>query len=82
MVKVLREHPWWRFNCPNCLSHLEASPTDVEYAWFGANWGGESPEKRFYVSCPICGENNFVPNDKLTNAIEQQATQYNPKKSR
>ena len=59
MAKILEEKPWaWIFECRSCHTKVEAGVDDVECAYFGANYGGDSPELGYYVVCPVCGTDN------------------------
>jgi len=77
-VKVLVEKAvWpWKLTCRKCESVLEAEKTDVEYAWFGASYGGDRREKEYYVTCPVCETDNFVPKDLLTQSVKDAAKAY------
>ncbi len=48
---------------------------DVRKGSFGANYGGESPETKYYVECPQCGEKNFLPSRKLNSTVMKKAHQ-------
>lgn len=39
-----------------CGATLIAEESDVRIGFFGPSWGGETPEKKTFVECPICGE--------------------------
>lgn len=50
-----------RWDCKGCHSTIEADdPADVKMGWFGANYGGESPDKELYLACPICGSSRIL----------------------
>ena len=70
MVRVVKEVPWqWRFTCQQCRSTLEAEASDICRGFFGANYGGDRPEPRYYVICPVCGEKNFVPDSHVPTVV-------------
>jgi hypothetical protein len=59
MAKILEEKPWaWIFECRSCHTKIEAGIDDIECAYFGANYGGDSPQLDYYVTCPVCGTDN------------------------
>lgn len=38
---------------------MEVEKEDLKTGWFGANYGGETPDKLEYVNCPECGKTIF-----------------------
>ena len=54
-MKVLETPPEWtaEVTC-RCETKLQLFENDLLTGHFGPNWGGETPEKRPYVTCPHC----------------------------
>ncbi len=50
-----------RLTCNTCKAVLEIDIADVKIGYFGANYGGETPDKEQYVECPECGNNVILP---------------------
>lgn len=76
-VKVLEKGNWkeeWKyvFSCKECKSKLEADVGDVKLGEFGGNYA-ESGDLRYYVSCPECEANTFVPKEKLSMLVMKDA---------
>ena len=72
-MKVLKKKPWsWVFTCKGCGSKLEAEMGDVRVGYFGGSYC-ENGDKEYYVSCPECGETEFVPERKLSPAVSEAA---------
>jgi len=53
-----------RILCPRCKAVLEYNREDVQEAWFGANYGGESRQKEQYITCPECGADHVLGFDE------------------
>ena len=49
--------------CKRCESVLEVELEDISGGWFGANYGGDSPDYHIHVECPVCGNNIFISED-------------------
>lgn len=62
-MRVINEGPKWSYTCScrGCQSVLQADAGDIRVGWFGANYGGESPDEHFYLVCPVCGTQNLLP---------------------
>lgn len=55
-MKVIDEKPFnFEFECRCCHSRLAAEASDVKVGYFGANYGGDTPERGYYVDCVVCG---------------------------
>lgn len=52
-----------------CGSVLELEAADVKPGAFGANYGGDSPELKFYVECPSCAHPVFIDTSDLPRAV-------------
>lgn len=76
MATVTDPRPFWEFDCAGCHSDVVAGVADVRYAWFGANYGGDRPEKRYFVPCPSCGHDNMLPYAKVTDLVVSTATAW------
>lgn len=60
-MEILSEKPFsYDFECRDCGSSLRASASDLKTGMFGANYGGETPNREFYVECPVCGAHRVV----------------------
>lgn len=67
----------WRFDCSGCGTVCEAALGDIEWAMFGAaHYAGDSGDKRYYATCPVCGSDNFLPEEKLTPLVERTAKKW------
>lgn len=55
-VKILKGPPEFTVtqDCPGCKASLEATAVDMKIVSFWPNWGGETPDKDLYFSCPVC----------------------------
>jgi hypothetical protein len=76
-MKVLEKGKWkenWSFvfDCKDCESKLEADVSDVRVGEFGGSYA-ESGDIKYYVSCPECGANAFVPLNKLSVLVKKEA---------
>lgn len=58
MVKVTNKPPMWqhKHTC-TCGAELVAFREDLKIGGFGANWGGDTPERLPYFECPCCFKN-------------------------
>lgn len=73
-MKILDAKPFaYLFECHKCGSQLEAEAEDVQVGYFGANYGGDRPERTYYVTCPVCGTDKTLGVDELTPAVRQLA---------
>jgi len=56
-LKVVSGPTEWhhQLRCIGCGAVLEVESADVHIGRFGANYGGDTPEERFYVECIVCG---------------------------
>lgn len=48
------------FTCGGCKSVLKLSEADVEIGFFGANYGGDRPEREYCYTCVLCGKDNII----------------------
>jgi predicted RNA-binding Zn-ribbon protein involved in translation (DUF1610 family) len=62
-----------RFECRSCKSILEIEPQDVAVGYFGANYGGDTPEREYYVTCPICGTDKILRSGEISPAARKAA---------
>jgi hypothetical protein len=73
-VRVTDEKTWaWSGACRTCQSGLEVEPGDVRCGEFGGDYGGGRGEDRFYVACPVCTTNVFIPNDTVWPSVADAA---------
>jgi DNA-directed RNA polymerase subunit RPC12/RpoP len=73
-VKITREQPFgFEFECRGCKSQLVAEIGDVKVGYFGANYGGDSPEREYYVDCPVCGTHRILKYNEVTPKVREQA---------
>lgn len=73
-VKIVNEHPFgFEFECRGCKSQLVAEITDVKVGYFGANYGGDSPDREYYVSCLVCGTDRILKYNETTPKVREQA---------
>lgn len=82
-MEILREpnRQWsFVFHCTNCDTKAKAEVADVEKDEFKVSgyWfdGSAVSETRFYVNCPSCRALHFVPKQKLTWYVIEQARDY------
>jgi hypothetical protein len=64
MVKVLVNNGGWAWSvkCRGCKSLLEVATSDVKYGTSGMDAG----DPVYYIDCPVCRTQTFVPNERLT----------------
>lgn len=61
-MKIVDGKPFeYQFACRACKSELIAEADDIQIGYFGPNYGGETPERRYYVTCPVCGTDHVLP---------------------
>jgi len=73
-VKIVQEQPFgFEFECRGCRSQLVAEIADVKVGYFGANYGGERPVRKYYVSCPVCGTDRVLEYNQTTPKVREQA---------
>lgn len=78
-MKVLEELPYgFEFTCDGCGSRLAAEASDVKVGYFGPSWGGETPERHYYVTCVVCGTNRLLESDQLTPRVQELADRTDP----
>lgn len=74
MARVISSTAWSHtFVCRRCQAVAEAETADVRFGYFGANYGGESPQPAFYVVCPACGSNHFLADAAITPNVAKAA---------
>ena len=78
-MKVLEKKPFWVFACCGCGSKLEAEVSDVRVGYFGGSYC-ENGERKYYVSCPVCGAANILPGNKGTSLVENEVAKKGGKK--
>ena len=76
-MKVLEKGNWkeeWKFvfNCKECGAKLEAEVADVKVGYFGGSYC-EDGNREYYVSCPECDTNMFVPKELLRALVKKEA---------
>ena len=73
-MKVVNEQPFGlEFVCRVCKSQLVAEIGDVKVGYFGANYGGDTPDREYYVDCPVCGTHRILKYNELTPKVREQA---------
>jgi len=76
-LKVIAGPVEWSgmLQCRACPAILEIHTDDVRIGFFGANYGGDSPEQKFFVECIVCGTENIVrvPPKVVAAALARQA---------
>jgi C4-type Zn-finger protein len=55
----------YEFTCLGCGAKLRAAQSDVKTGYFGANYGGDTPYKALYVTCPVCDRDHELRDVKL-----------------
>lgn len=72
-MKILEGPAQWTMQVAcrqrHCGTKLEIEASDVQWGAFGANYGGESAELRFYVSCPSCGHEIFLQESDVPRVV-------------
>jgi hypothetical protein len=60
-VKVLSGPTKWTgtYRC-QCGAELQVEEEDVSLAYFGANYGGDTPQLGAYYECCVCGRDNEI----------------------
>lgn len=80
-MKIVDEKPYnFEFECRGCRSRLAAEIGDVKVGYFGANYGGDTPERRYYVECPVCGTNRVLEWNGVTPKVREQADHTDKKR--
>jgi hypothetical protein len=73
-MRVIEEKPFnVEFECRCCKSKLQAEPEDVKIGYFGANYGGDTPDREYYVTCPVCGTDKILKHNELTPKVRELA---------
>ena len=73
MARTVQDKDWtWRFGCKGCKTLIEAGPADVRFDPT-AQADTESELFDFFVNCPVCEINNFIPSDQVTTGIADAA---------
>lgn len=73
-MKVVDEKPFGiEFVCQVCKSKLIAEADDVKVGYFGANYGGDSPERKYYVECAVCGTIRILKISEITPKVRERA---------
>jgi hypothetical protein len=62
MVKIISGPTKWSIikKCKCSKAELEIFTEDLKIGYFGTNYGGETPERKPYFECPICGKHNIL----------------------
>lgn len=73
-MKVVKEKIWWEFTCRACGSECEAEPNDVTGH---ANLDCDLDVFSYtpVVECGKCGKEHRVPTKKITEKIQNIATE-------
>ena len=72
-----------QFDCHNCGSTLEADETDVKRGDFSCGWGGDRPELRYYLECPVCQSHIKLNNSELSVMLRDMVNkEYQDSRSR
>lgn len=70
-MKVIENKPWVHpFECKGCGSKLEVKVRDVRVRRMGSF---DEFETEYYATCPVCGTDHKIPNNKVTPAVSQAA---------
>ncbi|HYG84455.1 MAG TPA: hypothetical protein VD907_06290 [Verrucomicrobiae bacterium] len=72
-VVVEGRDPGYEFDCTSCRSKLIAEPQDIRVGYFGANYGGDQPERSYYTECVVCGQTRRISASRLSKAARDQA---------
>ena len=73
-MKILKRAVWtYVFTCRLCKSELEAEAADVKQGYFGANYGGDVPQRRFYVDCAVCGDTHQIHDSIVPPDVQEAA---------
>ncbi len=73
-MKIVDEKPFnFRFQCRSCTSRLVAEIDDVKVGYFGANYGGDTPDREYYVECPVCGTTRILKYNETTPKVRERA---------
>ena len=73
-MKIIEEKPFLkRYKCRECKSTLEADIDDVQVGYFGANYGGDTPDREYYVECPVCGDERILKDSEVTGKVRRVA---------
>jgi rubredoxin len=74
-MRAILIRPWtYRFDCTRCRSTFEGNQGDVEAANFGgAKEHGGRLGVHYYLTCPECGQENFIPDERLTTRVKEAA---------
>ena len=71
-MKIVDEKPsGFEFECRGCKSRLLAEVEDVKVGYFGANYGGDTPDREYYVTCPVCGTDRVLKYNETTPKMRQ-----------
>ena len=73
-MKVVDEKPFgYEFECRGCKSRLVAEMDDVQVGYFGANYGGDTPDREYYVECSVCGTIRILRWNEVTPKVRAAA---------
>jgi|GEM_PF-3567571 len=73
-MKIVQERPFnYEFTCRSCKSQLIAEAEDVLVGYFGANYGGDRPERLYYVTCSVCGTDKTLEDGKVPPKVRAMA---------
>lgn len=73
-MRIIEEKPFEiEFECRVCKSRLVAEAEDVQVGYFGANYGGDTPERGYYVTCPVCETIRQLDRDHVTPKVRALA---------
>ena len=82
-MKIVDQKPFsFHFKCRGCKSKLVAEIEDVKVGYFGANYGGDTPSRQYYVSCPVCGTNHILKDHELTPKVRERADRTDRRRRR
>lgn len=63
--------PWsYEYTCVGCNADLEVEPSDVKQGRFGACYGGDIGDLRFYVECPVCQVAHCIDDSKIRQDVQ------------
>jgi hypothetical protein len=80
-MKIVDEQPFnYEFTCRGCKSQLIAEADDVLVGYFGANYGGDLPDRQYYVTCPVCETDKTLKHGDVTPRVRAMADRKEKKR--
>ena len=84
-MQILDEGPsnfHYEFKCKGCKAKLAATEDDVKVGYFGANYGGDTPSREYYVECPRCGTDRILERNRIPRMVQLKADETEKRKNR